>query len=108
MNDEISQIRQLAKNHYEHSLTKANLKQRMELRLTVSYNSGLFKVTPDFIAFLSCFTEEKMVIADSYGTPVQVLREPLLNMAKERYHEIMNEWKDEWDQLRKIRSADNV
>lgn len=105
---DINTLQSSAQLAYDLKLTKSNLRERVIARLNVSLNGGYFIVTPELISFLNCWTEDKIVLEDSYNNPIEVDRVQLLELAKKRYQEIMNEWAWEWDQQKKVRTAKNV
>ena len=105
---QIEQLQQQAQLAYDHELAKRNIQQQMQSRLTVHHNSGVFQIDPVLICFLTSWDEEDIVLLDSYNIPIQVQKTKLLSDAKQRYSEVMNEWKLAWEEQSKIRSAKNV
>ena len=105
---DISTLQQQALLAFDHAIAKKNLQQRMESRLNVAYNSGFFTVTKEQINFLDLLGSQEVVLLDDYSIPVKVNAFELLKLMFQRYHEVMNEWEEEYQQLTKIRSAKNV
>jgi len=105
---DISTLQQQALLAFDHAIAKKNLQQRMESRLNVAYNSGFFTVTKEQINFLDLLGSQEVVLLDDYSIPVKVNAFELLKLMFQRYHEVMNEWEEEYQQLIKIRSAKNV
>lgn len=105
---QIEQLQQQAQLAYDHELAKRNINHQMQSRLTVHHNSGVFLVDSQLISFLNSWEDDQMVLLDSYHIPIQITRQELLEQAKQRYREIMNEWQLAWEQQSKIRSAKNV
>jgi hypothetical protein len=105
---DISTLQQQALLAFDHAIAKKNLQQRMESRLNVAYNSGFFTVTKEQINFLDLLGSQEVVLLDDYSIPVKVNAFELLKLMFERYHEVMNEWEEEYQQLIKIRSPKNV
>lgn len=93
---------------FKHQVAKKNIKQQIQSRLNITHNNGYFTVTKELIFFLSCWDEDNLVLEDDYETPIMVDRQELLKLAKQRYQELMNEWYEEWQSLKKVRSAKNV
>jgi len=93
---------------WQQVVAKNNLKQRIQSRLNVTYNNGYFIVDSNLIAFLSSWADDELVLIDHYETPVLVNRQELLEIAKQRYRELTNEWVEEWNNLKKVRTAKNV
>jgi hypothetical protein len=105
---DIIDLKNQAQLSYEHALAKKNLQQRMESRLNVSYNNGFFTVTKEQINFLDLLGSQEVVLLDDYQTPIKVTAFELVKIMFARYHEIMNEWHTEWEELKKVRSAKHV
>jgi hypothetical protein len=101
-------IQNQAQLSFDHSVAKKNLQQRMQARLNVTYNDGFFTVTKEQINFLDLLGSQEVVLLDNYETPIKVNAFELLKLMFERYHEIMNEWLEEYEQLKKVRTAKNV
>lgn len=101
-------IQHQAQLSFDHAVAKRNLQQRMQARLNVTYNDGFFTVTKEQINFLDLLGSQEVVLLDNYDTPIKVNAFELLKLMFERYHEIMNEWCEEYEQLKKTRTAKNV
>jgi hypothetical protein len=101
-------IQNQAQLSFDHAVAKRNLQQRMQARLNVTYNEGFFTVTKEQINFLDLLGSQEVVLLDNYETPIKVNAYELLKLMFERYHEIMNEWLEEYEQLKKVRTAKNV
>ena len=108
----ITDLQQQAKTAFDHAVAKKNLKERMESRLTVSHRDGVFRVTTDLFVLLDLLEDDgwndEMILLDAYDTPVLVNRTELRTLAKQRYFELMNEWLNEWNQLKNVRRAADV
>jgi hypothetical protein len=105
---DINQLETQAKLSFDHAVAKKNLTERMQSRLTVSHQGGVFRVDADLFVLLSLTEGDEMVILDSYDTPILVNRKELCDTAKQRYFELTNEWLAEWERLKKIRKAEDV
>lgn len=105
---DINDLRNQARLSYDRAVAKKNIQERMENRLTVSHNGGMFCVNTDLFVLLDLSEDDEMIILDAYDTPIQVNRAELHKLAKQRYFEIMNEWYEEWQALKKVRKAEDV
>jgi len=109
---DIDNLQRQAQLSFDHAVAKKNLQQRMQSRLNVTYNDGFFTVTKEQINFLDLLgsqtASQSVVLLDDYQTPIEVNAFELLKIMFQRYHEIMNEWLEEYEQLKKIRSAKHV
>ena len=106
MTDETSQIdtlQELAKSRFDHALYRKNLRERVEGQLAVAHNGGLFKASPELISFLHCWTDDQLVIEDSYYNPIRVERTALLEKLKQAYQFALNAWEVEFTASKKIR-----
>jgi hypothetical protein len=82
---------------------KLKLREQIMGDLMVTHNDGLFKVTPELIAFLSAWDSDELYLEDHYGNPVEVDRAVLLDSCKRRYQKVMNQWHNQYEQLRQVR-----
>jgi len=105
---DIDNLQRQAQLSFDHAIAKKNLQQRIQSRLNVTYNDGFFTVTKEQINFLDLLGSQSVVLLDDYQTPIEVNAFELLKIMFQRYHEIMNEWLEEYEQLKKIRSAKHV
>lgn len=104
----IIDLQQQAKTAFDHAVAKKNLKERMQSRLTVTHQGGVFLINTSLFVLLDKFDDDEMVILDAYDTPVLVNRKELRDTAKQRYSELMNEWLAEWNKLKQTRRAEDV
>lgn len=102
-------IRQEAKLAYNRALARKNLHERMEARLLLAHNGGLFRCDTQLIALLHCYADEsEIVVLDSQGTPFKIVPKSLLIEAKRRHQECMNEWHLAHVEFSRIRSVKDV
>lgn len=105
---DINLLQEHAKLAYDHAIAKKNLAERIQARMNISYNDGYFTVTEQLISFLSSWDDETLILIDSYQKPIKVNRLELLHLCQQRYRELLNEWHEEWQELKKVRNANNV
>jgi|TARA_B110000240_G_C13421326_1_gene419603 hypothetical protein len=84
---------------------KKALRESIQAELHVTYNSGLFYVTPTLIAFLESWHTEDMFLEDTYNNPVPIKRSELVLLAKERYQAVMNTWHTQYQELKSVRKV---
>ena len=96
-------LKDLADAKFKHALFRKNLRERIEAQLVVAHNGGLFKATPELIAFLWMWHDNDMVIEDAYHNPIEVDRVGLLILAREHYQKVMNRWHQEHNELKRLR-----
>jgi hypothetical protein len=92
-----------AKARFKHNSAKAYLKDKYESKLIVADQGGLWKATPELIAFLSISDRTNTVILDTYQNPVQVEIRKLEVKLRETYNTVMEQWHTEWKELEKNR-----
>jgi hypothetical protein len=88
--------------------SKLMLAERIEQQLLVTHNGGLFKATPELICFLTVWSDDVVYIPDSYNNPIKVSKSDLLMELKAAYQSAMNEWYNEYEQLKKQRRARDI
>jgi hypothetical protein len=99
----IENIVKQVKSATDWQINKRLLRERVQTDLLLPHGGGLFKITPDFIAFLNSWESETIYLEDTYQNPIEVNRQELLYEAKEHYQRVMNRWHQEHEELRKIR-----
>lgn len=92
-----------AKAKFSHNSAKEYLKDKYKSKLIFADQGGLWTANQQLITFLNAMLEEQLVILDSYETPIKINRIQLLSKATQIYNESMNEWFNEWENLRKKR-----
>ena len=72
-----------ARARFNHNAAKAQLKDKYDGKLIIADQGGLWKATPELIAFLNALSEDNFVILiDNFDNPVQVDREKLITVLK--------------------------
>lgn len=69
----------------------------------MTHNGGLFKITPELIAFVKTWPVDEIYLEDTYQNPVCIDRQTFLVTAQQHYQQVMNRWHNEYEELRKIR-----
>lgn len=92
-----------AKARFKHNSAKAYLKDKYESKLIVADQGGLWKATPDLIAFLAISDRTTSVLLDTYENPVNVDISKLEVKLRETYNTVMEQWHTEWKELEKNR-----
>jgi len=101
MQDILSQIK-LATSYQQN---KQILREKIQTDLHFAHNGGLFKVTPELLAFVSTWPIDELYLEDTYQNPVAVDKQVFLVQAQQHYHKVMNRWHDEHAELRKLRKV---
>jgi len=88
-----------AKARFSHNSAKAYLKDKYDSKLIVASQDGLWKADKQTISFLNSFTDNYIVVIDTFDNPVQVNRDQLLELLQTTYNTVMLEWHKEWKEL---------
>ena len=84
---------------------KKQLREKILTDMHLPYNNGLFKITPELLAFVSSWPMDTLYLEDVYQNPIEVDKQTFLTKAQEHYHSIMNSWHQQYEELRKIRKV---
>lgn len=87
------------KARFAHNSAKAYLKEKYEAKLIVAEQGGLWRADQKTISFLASLTYINLVMIDTFGNPVEVNRQQLLDVLVSTYIEVMQEWHKEWQEL---------
>lgn len=88
-----------AKARFAHNSAKDYLKEKYNAKLLVAEQGGLWRADQQTITFLSAFLNKEVVLIDTFGNPVKVNRQELMDKLCDVYLNVMNEWHDEWEEL---------
>jgi len=90
-----------AKARFNHNSSKAYLKSKYQSKLIIAEQGGLWKATPELIAFLTITDRSHTVLLDSYENPVRVDIRQLEIKLRETYNTVMEQWYNEYIELEK-------
>ncbi len=82
---------------------KRILREKIQTDLHMTHNGGMFKITPELIAFVKTWPVDELYLEDTYENPVAVDRQTFLVTAQQHYQTVMNRWHQEYEDLKKIR-----
>jgi hypothetical protein len=88
-----------AKARFNHNSAKAQLKDKYDGKFIIAEQGGLWKATPELIAFLNALDDNFVILIDNFNNPVQVNRDQLLSILKDTYQKVMIEWYKEWKEI---------
>jgi hypothetical protein len=88
-----------AKARFNHNSAKAQLKDKYDGKFIIAEQGGLWKSSPELIAFLNALDDNFVVLIDNFNNPVQVNRDQLLTVLKDTYQKVMLEWYKEWKEI---------
>lgn len=89
-----------AKARFSHNSAKQQLKDKYQAKLSVASQGGLWKATPELIAYLSLSDlADTVILLDSYENPILVNREDLHDVLQKTYNETMALWYAEFKEI---------
>ena len=89
----------------DYQVNKRILREKIQTDLHFTHNGGLFKVTPELLAFVSTWSADELCIEDTYHNPIQIARNEFLIQAQQHYQQVMNTWHQQHAELRKMRKV---
>lgn len=89
----------------DYQINKRILREKIQADLLVPYNGGLFKVSPELIAFLGTWNTDELFLEDTYQNPIKIDRQELLNKCRDHYQMVMNEWHCQHEEIRRVRKV---
>ena len=89
----------------DYQTNKRILREKIQTDLHLPYNGGLFKVTPDLIAFLGVWDSDELFLEDTYQNPINVNKTELLSLCKQHYQMVMNTWHIQHDEIKRARKV---
>ena len=88
------------KARFSHNSSKEYLKEKYQAKLIFADQGGLWKITPEFLTFLSESMNKKFVVLDMYENPIKIDSTQLLTKATAIYNEVMEAWYNEYEELK--------
>lgn len=105
MTTEISDLVKSVRLATDFQVNKRILREKIQTDLHLAHNGGMFKITPELIAFVSLWPTEFLYLEDAYQNPVEVDKQVFLAQANQHYYRVMNEWHEQFNELKKIRKV---
>jgi hypothetical protein len=87
----------------DYQINKRILREKIQTDLHFAHNGGLFKITPELLAFVQGWPIDELYLEDTYQNPIEVDRQVFLVMVQQHYHKVMNRWHQEHAELKKLR-----
>jgi hypothetical protein len=97
--DIVTQVRKAT----DFQINKQILREKIQTDLHMTHNGGMFKITPELLAFVKTWPVDELYLEDVYENPVQIDRQVFLITAQQHYQTVMNRWHQEYEELKKIR-----
>jgi hypothetical protein len=100
---DVDQLKTQLKQATDYQVNKRILREKILTDLHFAHNGGLFKVTPELLAFVSTWPTDVIYLEDTYQNPIEIDKQVFLVTAQQHYHKVMNRWHEEHEQLKKVR-----
>jgi hypothetical protein len=105
MSTEIENLVAQVKQATNYQNNKLMLRERIQTDLHMTYENGLFKITPELLAFVATWPAEWVYLEDTYQNPIEIEKQVFLVKAQQHYQKVMNEWQIQHDELKRIRKV---
>lgn len=92
-----------AQARFDHNSAKQLLKEKYKQKLIIANQGGLWKTTPELIAFLDNTGSDEIILLDSYENPIKVKRQELSQLLRDTYNQVMTDWYTELQLLNRVR-----
>lgn len=92
-------IFQYSQARFDHAAARRVLREKYEAKLTFAHSGGLFKITPELLAFVKTWPVDEIYLTDLYQNPIKIDRQVFLVQAQQHYQEQMNAWHNEFESL---------
>ena len=99
----VEQIVEQVKVATDFQINKRILREKILTELHMPYNNGMFKITPELLAFVATWPLEVLYLEDTYQNPIEIDKQVFLVRAQQHYHSAMNEWHQQYEELKRIR-----
>lgn len=102
---EIDQLANEIKQATEYQTNKRILREKILTDLHMPYNNGLFKITPELLAFVQTWPIDQIFLEDVYQNPIEIDKQVFLVKAQQHYQAVMNDWHQQHEELKRIRKV---
>lgn len=106
----IETFEQFARQRLDYNRQRLALKEQQQQRLTITHSGGQFCVTTELMSFLASWDSEYILyLVDDYDNPIKIENpEDMLEKCKQRWYEVMNDWHNQHEELRKVRRVEQL
>ena len=87
----------------DYQINKRILREKVLTDLHVPYHNGLFKITPELMAFIATWPDTTLYLEDTYENPIQIQREEFLKLCQQHYQQVMNTWHIQHEEIKRAR-----
>jgi hypothetical protein len=97
----VTQVKQAT----DYQKNKQVLREKIVAELHMPFEGGLFHLTPSLMAFVETWPQEDLFLEDVYSNPIPINRQKFMNLARERYQSVMNDWHIKHLELKSVRKV---
>lgn len=89
---------------FDHAAARRLLKEKYQAKMLFAYRGGMWRAGPELNNLIvTCGRMGEVVLPDQYENPIMVDTKELIALSQERWHEQMNSWYQEYEELNKNR-----
>lgn len=100
---ELNQLVEQVKQATDYQINKRILREKIQTELHFAHNDGLFKITPELLAFVKTWPVDELYLEDTYQNPIKINKQVFLVTAQQHYQTVMNTWHQQHADLKKAR-----
>ena len=104
---DISKLKSISDLAFDHAQFRKTLRERIQAELVLAHNGGLFKITPELLAFVAYWPIPELYLEDMHSNPIEVDCQIFLVQAQQHYHFVMNAWHTEFESSKQIRKINS-
>lgn len=97
----VNQVKQAT----DYQKNKQALREKIVTELHMPFEGGLFHLTPSLMAFVETWPQEDLFLEDVYSNPIPINRQKFMDLARERYQSVMNDWHVKHQELKSVRKV---
>lgn len=103
MSEQIKELVDQIKIATDYQTNKQALREKILTDLHLAYGGGLFLIDMALLSFLATWPADELYLEDIYGNPIHIIKNELLDKARQHYQTVMNTWHIEHEQIKRIR-----
>jgi len=103
MSEQINQLVEQIRVATDYQKNKQALREKILTDLHLPYAGGLFLIDTNLLAFLATWPSDELYLEDIYGNPIHIIKQELLDKARQHYQTVMNTWHMEHEKIKRIR-----
>ena len=74
----------------DYQTNKRILREKIQTDLHMTHNGGMFKITPELLAFVTTWPTDELYLEDTFQNPIAIDRQVFLANAQQHYQKVMN------------------